>query len=71
MSKNVEQKIIDHLTVSIMNDSKFICNPHIRARCAWIEAKKIFQKLTKEQREYISESINRDDRDFHLPNFWD
>ena len=71
MSKNVEQKIIDHLTVSIMNDSKFICNPHIRARCAWIEAKKIFQKPTKEQKKIISESINRDDRDFHLPNFWD
>ena len=71
MSKNVEQKIIDHLTVSIMNDSKFICNPHIRARCAWIEAKKIFQKLTEDQKECILETVNRNDRDFHLPNFWD
>ena len=71
MNKDVEQKIIDHLTVEIINDSKFVCNPHTRVRCAWIEAKKKFAKLTKNQKEKILHSINRNRRDFHLPDFWD
>jgi hypothetical protein len=71
MSKDVEQKIIDYLTVEIMNDSKFVCNPHIRVRCAWIEAKKVFDKLNENQKNNILHSINRNCRDFHLPDFCD
>ena len=71
MKRDVEQKIIDHLTLGIMNDPNFACNPHIRVRCAWIEAKKVFDELSQKQKNDILYSINKNCPNFHLPDFWD
>jgi len=74
MNRNAEQKVIDYLTILIMQDSKFICNHHIRAKCAWIEAKKIYKKINKEKRNKLlklAESKNYTEGEKHLPNFWD
>jgi len=54
-----KQLIIDYLTVELIEDNTFQANPHIRARTAWIEAKKIFLKLTEEQRENILKTIKK------------
>ena len=71
MEGNIESKIVNHLTLEIMNDSKFVCNPHIRVRCAWIEAKKVFDGLTESQKNKILNFIEGNDEEFHLPDFWD
>lgn len=54
-----KQLIIDYLTVELIEDNTFRANPHIRARTAWIEAKKIFLKLTEEQKENILKTIKK------------
>jgi hypothetical protein len=71
MHNDIDQRILDYLTIQIMNDSKFICNPHIRVRCAWMEANKAFKRLNGEQKQNILAQMAKDQKDFHAPDFWD
>tara|TARA_B100002019_G_scaffold106695_1_gene91703 strand:- start:40195 stop:40377 length:183 start_codon:yes stop_codon:yes gene_type:complete len=54
-----KELIIDYLTVKLIEDNTFQANPHIRARTAWIEAKKMFLKLSDEQKQNILRKIHK------------
>ena len=74
MDRTAKQRIIDYLTILIMQDSKFVCNPHIRAKCAWMEAKRIYEKIPDEKKQRLLKLAQK--RDYakgerHLPDFWD
>ena len=49
----MEQKIIDFLTLKVMYDPHFQANPHARIRSAYIKARKIYNKLSSEDKERI------------------
>ncbi len=50
MERSNEEIIIDYLTIKLIEDTKFICNPHIRLRVAWMESKKKFMKMNDEDK---------------------
>tara|TARA_Y100000356_G_C11169366_1_gene240452 strand:+ start:414 stop:596 length:183 start_codon:yes stop_codon:yes gene_type:complete len=50
MERSVEEKIIDYLTVQLIEDKEFTAHPHCRVRTAWIRAKKLYQRLTEEEK---------------------
>lgn len=53
MKQSKEEVIIDYITVKLMEDNKFISHPHVRVRTAWIEAKKIFLKMSQANKDKI------------------
>lgn len=63
MSRNIEEKIIDYLTIKLIEDKSFISHPHSRVRSAWMKAKKQFIKLTEEEKESIIKIIDEQNRD--------
>ena len=50
MQRSVEEKIIDYLTVQLIEDKEFTANPHCRVRTAWIRAKSLYQRMTEEEK---------------------
>lgn len=56
MNKN-ECDIIDYLTIQIIENSTEDRNPATSIRTAWIEAKKIFEELSEEEKEKIKNEI--------------
>lgn len=60
MDKCDKQLILDYLMVQLIEDNTFQSHPHIRARTAWIEAKRMFLKLNKEQKENLLKRIRSD-----------
>ena len=63
MDRNIEEKIIDYLTIKLIEDKSFISHPHSRVRSAWMKAKKQFIKLTEEEKESILKIIDERNRD--------
>ena len=63
MSSNIEEKIIDYLTIKLIEDKAFVSHPHSRVRSAWMKAKKQFIKLTEEEKESILKIIDERNRD--------
>ena len=55
---NINNKIIDFLTLKIMSDKDFECNPHMRVRAAWILAKKQFEEMNDEDKLEIVEQLD-------------
>ena len=53
MDRHNDQKAIDYLTILIMQDTKFICNPNSRLRSAWIKAKKIYKQMPSKRKTQI------------------
>lgn len=52
-------RIIDYLTVRIMNDKGFMGHHHDRARAAWLMAKKEYEALSEKERQDIIEEIKK------------
>lgn len=50
MRKHIESRIIDHLTVLLIDDKTFTSHPHCRARTAWIRAKNIYKRMSEEEK---------------------
>ena len=59
MRKSFDQEIIDYLTLRVMRDIKFLANPHCRVRSAWLEAKRMFNKMDDNQKMRISLIIRK------------
>lgn len=59
MERSEEEIIIDYITVKLMEDNKFISHPHIRVRSAWIEAKKIFLKMSQANKDKILATVKK------------
>lgn len=59
MQKNNTDAILHFLMTEIMNDKQFTSNPMIRARSAWIEAKRVYLKLTEEEKQTILRKIKK------------
>ncbi len=49
----MEQDIMDFLTRKVLYDPHFQTNPHARIRHAYIKAKKLYKKLSVEDKEKI------------------
>ena len=54
---DMEDKIMDFLTLKVLHDPHFQANPHARVRYAYIKARKIYKKLTEEQKQAILKHI--------------
>jgi len=59
MQKNNTDAILHFLMTEIMNDKQFTSNPMIRARSAWIEAKRVYLKLNEEEKQTILRKIKK------------
>lgn len=53
MDRHDDEKIIDYLTILIMQDTKFICNPSVRLRSAWMKAKRIYKEMSSDKKEKL------------------
>ena len=49
----MEQNIMDFLTRKVLYDPHFQANPHARIRHAYIKARKLYKKLSVEEKERI------------------
>ncbi len=54
----MKSKIVNYLTVKLMNDKSFDVHYAKRARVAWILAEKQYKKLTKEEKQEIIEELS-------------
>ena len=50
MQRSVEEKVIDYLTVQLIEDKEFTAHPHCRVRTAWIRAKSLYKRMTEEEK---------------------
>ena len=58
MRRNIDEMVIDYLTVQLIEDKSFTTHPHCRVRTAWIRAKKMYKYMTDEQKAKIVSIIN-------------
>lgn len=63
MNEYTEGKIVDYLTIKLIDDQQFDCHPHSRVRSAWVIAKKQFINLTEEEKESILKIIKKKEGD--------
>ena len=63
MDEYKEGKIVDYLTIKLIEDEQFDCHPHSRVRSAWVIAKKQFINLTEKEKELILKIIDERNRD--------
>lgn len=64
MERSVEEKVVDYLTVQLIEDEEFTAHPHCRVRTAWIRAKSLYKRMSEEERLKIVLIINSRDRRF-------
>tara|TARA_B100000902_G_C26564642_1_gene553545 strand:+ start:183 stop:380 length:198 start_codon:yes stop_codon:yes gene_type:complete len=64
MQRSVEEKIVDYLTVQLIEDKEFTAHPHCRVRTAWIRAKSIYKRMSEEEKLKVVLIINSGDRRF-------
>ena len=55
---NIEEKIVDYLTIKLIEDEQFVSHPHSRVRSAWMKARKQFIELTEKEKELILKIID-------------
>jgi hypothetical protein len=58
MKRNIDEMIIDHLTVQLIGDKSFTAHPHCRVRTAWIRAKKIYKYMSDEEKARLLKLIS-------------
>lgn len=59
MQKNNTDAILHFLMTEIINSKQFTSNPMIRARSAWIEAKRVYLKLDEEEKQIILKKVKK------------
>tara|TARA_B100001094_G_scaffold328853_1_gene390250 strand:+ start:1529 stop:1732 length:204 start_codon:yes stop_codon:yes gene_type:complete len=63
MDEYKKGKIVDYLTIKLIEDEQFDCHPHSRVRSAWVIAKKQFINLTEEEKLAIFKIIDEKNED--------
>ena len=60
VKEDVNTKIIDFLTRMVLADPHFQANPHARIKYAYIKALRIYEKLSKEEKEKILKKVEEE-----------